>query len=241
MAITSGRYEELDLVLLVHLAVEGEVADLGVGVLDVAADLGDELHGFGTECLYLGEGGRLVVTALILRGEAAVVVIDDVELQLAHGLEGVACSLLELLVSLAEGVLGRALQGQSVLGEIGTEQSEGGNLGERIEVGRRETGNDVKVARAGLDVGEEAGTVHSFSEREDQVEVLKAADREVEGLEPAVSCDVAEVYDADSVVGNVLDYVLLGELVGCLADGVDQGVDVVLQDVVVHKKMFLLL
>ena len=40
-----GRYEELYLVLLVHLAVEGEVADLGVGVLDVAADLGDELHG----------------------------------------------------------------------------------------------------------------------------------------------------------------------------------------------------
>ena len=39
-----GRYEELYLVLLVHLAVQSEVADLGVGVLDVAALTGSSCH-----------------------------------------------------------------------------------------------------------------------------------------------------------------------------------------------------
>ena len=140
-----------------------------------------------------------------------------------------------VFVSLVQGVLGRALQGQSVLGEIGAEQSEGGNLCEGVEISRGETGNDVEVARSGLDVGEEAGAVDSLSEREDQVEVLEAADREVEGLEPAVARNVAEVDDADVVGGDEIDYVLLGELVGGLPDGADQGIDVVLQDAVVHK------
>ena len=218
--------------------VEGEVADLGVGVLDVAADLGDELHGLGTECLHLGERSGLMVAALVLRREAVVVVVDDVELQLAHGLEGVAGGLLELLVGLVEGVLGRALEGQSVLGEIGAEHSEGGNLGEGIEVSGGEAGDHIEVARSGLNVGEEAGAVHSLSKGEDQVEILEAADREVEGFEPAVSRDVAEVDDADVVGCDKVDYVLLGELVGSLADSVDQGIDVVLQDVVVHKRFF---
>ena len=61
--------EEFDLVLLVDLAVEGEVAHLFVTVLDLSAGLCDMVHAGAAEVVHLGERFALVVTPLVGSGE----------------------------------------------------------------------------------------------------------------------------------------------------------------------------
>ena len=59
-----GR-QELNLVLLIDLAVLGKVTHLTVAVLDKTAALGNQLHGLGAQILELAERSALVIAALI--------------------------------------------------------------------------------------------------------------------------------------------------------------------------------
>ena len=56
-------------------------------VLDLTASLGDILHTTGAELVGLGIGGRLMVATLVLSGEDAFVVRDDIILQFTHCLK----------------------------------------------------------------------------------------------------------------------------------------------------------
>ena len=98
--------EELNLVLLVDHAIDGEVAHLGVAILDLSACLGDIGHAEGAELVELGIGGRLMVALLVGSGKHATVGGYHIILQLAHGLELHAGDLMKRTACLAQGVLG---------------------------------------------------------------------------------------------------------------------------------------
>ena len=204
--------EELDLVLLVVLPVEREVAHLRVSVLDLTASLRDVLHALSAEVAALGIGGRLMVATLILGGEHSLIVADDIVLELAHSLELHACDLLESLGSLMEGMLGRGSQRMAVLVEEGAEHGDRGNLGEGIEEGGAETWQDIEVARPCLYEGEETGAVDALATGEYGVEIVEVVDDEVERLQPSVATRVHEVHHVDVVVDDVADDVVLGKL-----------------------------
>ena len=96
--------QELNFVLLVNLAVVGEVTYFGVTVLNQAAGLGDEAHGLDAVLGELVERGALVVALLVGHLVNLFVVGDDVILQLAHGLHAEARGLLEHFVRLVQDV-----------------------------------------------------------------------------------------------------------------------------------------
>ena len=222
-----GVDEEFDLVLLVDLAVEGEVAHFAVAVLDLAAHFGDGADGVGAEALELGEGRGFVVAVLVFGGEHAVVAVDQIEFEFTHRLEGVARPLPEGLVGLAEGEFRRAFERQAVFREIAAEEADRGDFLERIDVGRAETGNHIKVAAVGGNVREETGAVHPLAIRENGVEILPVRDREVQRLEPPVGRHVAEIDNADLMLDDVVRQVFFREGCRLLADGLHQWIDVI--------------
>ena len=232
--LLDGHGEELDLVLLVVLALEAEVADLGMAVLDLAACLGDVLHALLAELVGLGIGCGLVVAALVLGGEHLLVVGDDVVLELAHGLELHAGDLAEGLGGLVQGMLRGGLEGMAVLVEIGTQHGDGGYLGEGVDECRLVAGQHVEVAGACLYEGEQAAAVDALAAAEDGVEVGQVVDDEVEGLQLAVAAGVHEVDHADVVLDDVVDDVGLGELGRWFLEKQHHGIGAVNEFLVVH-------
>ena len=98
-----GR-QKFYLILLINLAVFGEVTHLGMAVFDQAAGLCDEAHGFHTVVGEFVERSALVIAALIGHFVHLFVVGYDVILKLAHGFHFQTCALLEHLVCLVENV-----------------------------------------------------------------------------------------------------------------------------------------
>ena len=152
-----------------------------------------------------------MVATLVGGGEDALVVADDVVLQLAHGLELHAGDLAEGLGGLVQRVLGRRLQRVAVLVEVGAEHRHRRNLCKGIDEGRAETGQHVEVAGTSLDEREKTRTVHSLAAGEYGLQVVQVVDDEVERLQLAVAAGVHEVHHADVVVYDVIDDVGLGQ------------------------------
>ena len=114
-----GAYgQKLYLVLFVDHAVNGEVAHLRVAVLYLTASLCNVCHALGSELVELGIRCRLMITFLVGGREHLRVRGYYVILQLAHSLELHTCYLVEGTACLAQGVLGRTLQGFTVLVEV---------------------------------------------------------------------------------------------------------------------------
>ena len=111
-------HQKFNLILLINLIVEGEVAHLGVAVLDQTAHLRDIEHALGAELLKLGEGGRFMITFLVGGEIQLVFVANHIILQFAHGLEIVARNLLKGFDGLAENIFGRIFHRKSVLIEV---------------------------------------------------------------------------------------------------------------------------
>ncbi len=210
--------QELNLVLLVNHAVDGEVAHLGVAVLNLSAGLCDVGHALGAELVELGVWGRFVIALLVCGGEHLLVRSDDVILQLAHGLELHARHAVEGLASLAQGVLGRAFQQFAVLVEVGAEHGQGGDFGKGVEEGGADAGQHIEVAAAGLYEGEEAAAVHSLATGEDGVQIGHVVDDEVQRLQPAVAGGIHEVDHPDVVLADKADDVCLGKFLAGLSE-----------------------
>ena len=110
--------EEFDLVLLVDAAALGEVAHLGVAVLDLASGLGYQAHGFGPEIGELVERSALVIAFLVLDLIYALGVGDHIVFKLAHGLHLHSRDFLEGIVRLMEDELGRTFERFSLAVEV---------------------------------------------------------------------------------------------------------------------------
>ena len=222
--VFGGAGEELDFVLLVELAVLGEVAHFAVAVLDLAAGLGDVEHALLAEFVELGKRGGFVVALLVNGGELARVVGNYVVFQFAHGLEFHAGLLLEGFAGLVEGVFRRRFQRLPVLVEEAAEQAEGGEGGKRVHECRGEAGHYVQVGGGGFDVAEQRGSIDAFAAAEDFVQVVGVVHHEVEGLEAAVTAGVHEIHVTDVVCTDELLDVFLGEFVTGFLEGRDEGV-----------------
>ena len=197
--IFGGAGEELDLVLLIELAVLREVADLGVAVLDHAAGERDVVHALLAELVELGERSGLVVAALVDGREGGALGGDHVVFELAHRLEFKTCRLLERDARLAQRVLGRRLERLAVLVEERAEEAERGQLRERIDERGREARHDVQVGAGGFNVAEERGAVDAFAAGEDLVEIGLVVQNEVEGFQTAIAARVHEIDVADAL------------------------------------------
>ena len=206
--------QKLYLALLIDAAVLAEIAHLRVAVLDLSAGTRDVVHATGAEVHRLGERSRLVVSALVGGGEGSVVRHHHIVFQFAHGVERHARHLCEDACGLAQRVLGRTLEGQTVPGEKRGQQAQCGHLGEGVDEGRAEARHHIEVAAAGADEGEEAGTVDTLATGEHGVEIGKAVDGEAERLEFAVAAGIHEVDHPYAIVAYVADDVGLGEVAG---------------------------
>ncbi len=208
---------ELDLVLLIDLVTQREITHLGVAILDVAARPGYGDHAVGAEPLELGERRRLMITALVLSQEQVVLVADDVELKLPHGLEGHSGHLLERPAGLLEDMFRRYFCRPPVLVVEGAEEAEGRYLAEGVHEGGPEARDHVKVAGARIkELGEDVGAVHPLAKGEDLLQIVAVGENEVKCLEPPVAGRVAEVYHLYSLGLYEADDVRLGELPGRL-------------------------
>ena len=210
--------KEFDFVLLVILAVLGEVAHFAVAVLDAAAGLGDELHALGAESVELGERLGFVIAVLVFRRERGIEAGNDVVFQFAHGLEIDAEFIVQGLAGLVKREVRGGFEAFAVTVEIGAEHGERGYLGERIHKCGTEAGHHVKVGAAGLYEREKAGTVDTLAVGEDGVEVVLVVDYEIEGLDAAVTCGIHEIHHLDAVFLDETDDVGLGEGVGRLLE-----------------------
>ena len=215
-----GR-QELYLVLLIHQIAVGEVAHLAVAILDFATGRGDHAHSFGAELLELAVGHTHVVAMLVLRHVLVLSGSNGVVFQLAHHLEfHTTCGLAESTGGLLKRILGSHSEGLAVLVEEGAEKVEGRHLGEGIEEGGAEPGDNIEVRVAGFDVGEEAGTIHALTAGKHLVDMGQALDDEVEGVEFAIVGHVAEIDHFHLELLNHFEDVGLGEfLLGLLEEG----------------------
>ena len=210
--------QEFDLVLLIDLSVQGEVAHFAVSVFDLAAGLGDPDHAGAAEIVQLGEGLGFVVTLLVGGGEQGIGVGDDVILQLAHRLERHSGGLVESVLGPHQGLVGGAVEGLSVLVEETAQEAEGWNFVERIHESGPVPRKDVQVAVAGFDEGrKEAGTVYAFPFGQDGLGVGEIVDGEIQRLDAAVFGGVHEIDHPDSFFPDESEQIGTGELSGKLA------------------------
>ena len=205
--------EELDFVLFVHFAVQGEVAHFAVAVFDLAAGFGYMVHAFAAEVVQFGERLALMVALLVRGGEQFVFLTDNVVFQLAHGLELQAGGLFEGFFRAHERCVRRAVEGLAVLVEEAAEEAEGGYLVERIYEGGPVAGNHVEVTVAGLDEGgEQAGTVYALTFREDGFCIGQAVYGKIEGFHAAVFGRIHEINHPDAFFADEMQHVFAGEI-----------------------------
>ena len=199
----AGIYrQELYFVLLVYLAVEGEVAHLRVAVLYLGACAGYIAHTQRAEVVEFGKGRRFVVASLVGGGECAGIRGYHVILQLAHGVEVKPRGFAEGTACLVEHLLGSRFERLAVFVEEGAKHSKRGQRSERIDESRAETRHNIKVGAAGAYKGEQRRTVHTLAESENGFEICLVVDYEIKGLQASVGCRIHEVYHFDAVVGN---------------------------------------
>ena len=218
--------QELDLLLDDLAAVGDEVADLGVGVLDLAPHAREVVEGLGAHLRPLRERGRLVVAALLLDLEELVDRREQVVLELAERLQAAAGLGLERLLRLAQDLLRGADQRVALDVVEAAHDVQGGKRGEGVEEGGAQLRDHVQVGAGGVDDVEQGGPVDPLPHGEDPVQVGDGLDGEVQLLEPAVPAHVAQVEHGNAPFGDEADDVRAGELVSGLAQGLDQGVRV---------------
>ena len=177
----------------------------------------DVCHTLGTELVELGIGGRFVITLLVGGREHFRVRSNNVVLQLAHSLELHAGHFVEGAACLAQSVLGRTLQRFSVLVEIGAKHGQGRDLGKGIQEGRAETWQDIEVAAACLDEGEQAAAVHTLAACQYGIQICQVVYHEVQCLQPAVAGGIHEVHHPDVVLFDEADDVRLCEFLARFA------------------------
>ena len=207
-----GAGEELNLVLLPDFSVEGEVANLGVAVLYLAARFRYVEHTLAAEIVHLGEGFALVVAFLVSGREQGFRLLDHVVFQFSHSLELEAGGLFKGLLRPHKGGVGGAVELPAVLVIVAAKEAEGGLFLERVYESGPVAGKYVKVTVAGLYEGrEQAGAVHAFSFDEDRLYVVEAVYREIQGFDAAVFRWVHKVHHTDAVFRDVAEDVLPGE------------------------------
>ena len=204
--------EELNLVLLVNHAINGEITHLGVTIFDLSACLSDVGHALCAKLIELGIGSRLMITLLVSSGKHAAVGGNHIVFQLTHRLELHACHLIERTARLAQRVLGRTLQRLAILIEVRAQHRERGQLGKRVNECSAEARQHVKVAATRLNEGEEAAAVHALTAGEDRVEVSLIVNYKVERLQTAISSRIHEVDHTYSVLLDVAHDISLGKL-----------------------------
>ena len=177
-----------------------------------------------------------MVATLILGRKYALVVADDIILQLAHGLELHTCHLAESIGSLPQRMLRRRLQRMTVLVEERAEQGHRGNLCKRVEKCRPIARQHVEVAGTCLYEREKAAAIHAFATGEDGIEIAEVVDDEIQRLQSSVARRIHEVHHADVVLHNVVDNVCLGKLFGRLSEECDNRICIQSQVFVIHIK-----
>ena len=229
-----GR-QELDLVLFVHQSLLREVAHLRVAVLDLAARLGDVLHGAHAELGRLVEGRGLMVAPLVGRKEEILLRADDIELQFAHNVEIKTRHAAQLFVCTAQRLLGSHVEGLAVLGVVAAQDVERGDFAEGVAEGRAVARHNVEVARTRLDIGEEARTVHPLAAGEDALQVGLVVDDEIQGLQTPVRPRVTEIDHLDAVLLDITDQIGTREVAARLSEkayeriGIQIGIHIVLE------------
>ena len=235
-SVLEGGGQKLNLVLLVHGVADGEVAHLGVTVFDKAATFGYELHSLDAELLELAERLRSVIAALVGREIFVILGSDDIVFEFAHNLElHAAGGFAKGLAGFGEGVFRSHFEGLAVLGVEVAEEVERGDIGEGVDEGGAETRDDVEVAAARLEEGEEAGSIDTLAGGKNLVGVVEAVDDEVEGLEATVVRHVAELYHLDVELVDDAEHVGLGELTHRFLQELHQTVWVVFEIIFVHN------
>lgn len=159
-----------------------------------------------------------MVAVLVGGGEERCLGRDDIVFQFTHGLEFQTRLVLQLLACLMEGVFRRTLQRIAVLVKEGAKQIQCRQRGEGIDESGAIARDDIEVARACLDEGEEAGSIHAFATGQDFFQIFQAVDDEIEGLDAPISCGIEEVHMLDAVVDNVFDDIFLREVFAGLSN-----------------------
>ena len=210
--------QELYLVLLVNLAVQGKVAHLAVAVFDLAAGFGHQHHAFAAEVVQFCERLALVVALLVGGGEILRGGHYHIVFQLAHRLEFQSGALLEGLVGPLQGCERGALERRTVFGEVAAQKAQRGYLVERVHKGGAVARNHVQVAVARLDERrEQAAAVHPLPFREYRLYIFQIVDGEVQRLDPAVLGGVHEIHHLDLFLPDESDYILSRKILRCLA------------------------
>ena len=140
--------QEFNLVLLIDVAIQCKVSHLGMSILYLPARLGNVRHALSTEFIELGIRSRFMIATLVGCLEYSCIGSYDIVFQLTHCLELHAGYFGKCLACLMKGMLGSALQRFAVLIEEGTQHGQRRYFGKRVNKGRSETGNDVKVTAA---------------------------------------------------------------------------------------------
>ena len=210
--------QELNLVLLVVEAAEGEVAHLAVAVLDASARAGYVAHAQRAEIVVFGKGAALVIALLVGGGELSALGRYHIVLELAHSLEAHARDALKFRACLVERVLRRALERPAVLVEERAEHSHRRQLGEGVDESRAEARQHVEVGAAGADEGEERRAVDALAQREDGLKIVEVVDYEIQRLQTSVAGGVHEVDHLDTVLGDETYDVVFRKFFGGLAE-----------------------
>ena len=175
-----------------------------------------------------------MVAALVLGREYALIVADDIILQLAHGLKLHACHLTESIGSFSQCMFRRRLQRMTVLVEERAEQSHRGNLCKRIEKGRPITWQHIEVAGTGLYEREQTAAIHALATSKDGIQITEVVDDEIQRLQPSVARRIHEVHHADVVLHDVVNNVSLGKFFGRLSEECHNRISIQNQVFVIH-------
>ena len=188
------HWQKLNLVLLIHFAIEHEITHFGMTIFYLSTRLGDIEHTFCSELIGFGIGSRLMVAVLVDGGIAAIIVEDDIIFQFAHSVELHPRHLSERTTGLRQRVFRRTFQQGTIFVEERAKHAQRGNFCKGVEEGCGEARQHIEVTAARLHKGKEAAAIHPLATSENRFEILSVGNDEIEGFQFAITSRVHKIH-----------------------------------------------
>ena len=127
-------------------------------------------------------------------------------------MERISGYLAECAASLAQSVLGCALQRFSIFVEEVAKHCNSWNLGKGVNESGAISRHHIQVAATGLDKREQARAVNTFTTCEDSVEIVYIVYHEIQRLKSSIRCRIHEIHHCDAIGHDKFHNVVFSKL-----------------------------
>ena len=189
--------QELNLILLINIAIQRKITHFGVSILYLPACLCDIRHTLSTELIEFSVWTRFVITTLVGCLKHTCIRGYYIIFQFAHCLKFHSGNFCKSFACFVKGVFWCTFERFAVFVEERAKHGQRRNLGKRINECSAETGNHIKVTTARFYERKKTGAVYPFSTSKNSFQIGLIVDDKVQGFQTTVSRRIHEIDHAD--------------------------------------------